>query len=105
MGFKKLTDLSTSELCIELKKASLVISGHNSDERESIIRLSTHLIDMGEDPTSYEFIIDDSQKAEVVVEERGKKLEMNFTDRQNLLAKIVRLERSYFTQDGRSGGG
>ena len=60
---------------------------------------------MGEDPTSYEFIIDDSQKAEVVVEERGKKVEMNFTDRQNLLAKIVRLERSYFTQDGRSGGG
>ena len=49
MGFKKLTDLTSSELSIELKKASLVISGHNSDEREAIIRLSTHLIDMGED--------------------------------------------------------
>ena len=103
MSFKKLTDLTSSELSIELKKASLVISGHNSDEREAIIRLSTHLIDMGEDPTSYEFIIEDSKKIEAVVEE--KKVEMNLMARQNLLAKIVRLERSYFTQDGRSGGG
>ena len=103
MALKKLTDLSASELAAELKKAGLAISAETFDEREAILRLTTHLIDKGEDPTSYEFTIDASEKASksTVPEKKDDLAELKVTARQKLLAKIVKFERNYFTQEGR----
>ena len=102
MALKKLTDLTACELSTQLKKAGLAISGNKFDEREALLRLTTHLIDKGEDPTSYEFASDLSETEGNAAEEVPKKnAELNHTARQMLLAKIVRLERSYFTQEGR----
>eukprot|EP00092_Neocalanus_flemingeri_P015208 GFUD01016429.1.p1 GENE.GFUD01016429.1~~GFUD01016429.1.p1 ORF type:complete len:106 (+),score=35.32 GFUD01016429.1:110-427(+) len=101
MGLKKLTELKASELSTELKRAGLAVTGGKfNDEREAILRLSTYLIDKGEDPTSYEFSIDESEKDETTAVKNDKEELglMNNEARQKLLAKIVRLERSYFTQ-------
>ena len=99
----KLTDLSAPELAAELKKAGLAISADTFDEREAILRLTTHLIDKGEDPTSYEFTIDASEKESksTVPEKKDDLAEQKVTARQKLLAKIVKFERNYFTQEGR----
>ena len=99
----KLTDLPSSELAAELKKAGLAISSETFDEREAILRLTTHLIDKGEDPISYEFTIDASEKEynSTVPEQKDDLAEQKVTARQELLAKIVKFERNYFTQEGR----
>jgi hypothetical protein len=72
-------------------------------EREAVLRLATFLIDkvaappsslllQGEDPSSYRFTVVGEQ-----MEEREQGRERR---RQRLLARIVRLERNYFTSEG-----
>merc|ERR1712055_303834 len=97
MSLKKLTDLSSCELSTELKTAGIVVTGNNFNDRESILRLSTHLIDKGEDPTSYEFKVNEC-KDESLDKCKKEDDEKGLKARQSLLAKIVRLERSYFTK-------
>ena len=52
MVFKKLHELTASELRIELKRAG--IKGKYV-KAEAIMRLTTHLIDVSEDPVTFEF--------------------------------------------------
>ena len=97
MVLKKLTELALGELMNELEKAG--IETKNVGEREAVLRLTTYLIDLGEDPTSYEYILEDEEKKEETQEPSSEKQVLK---RQGLLAKIVKLENSYFTQESRT---
>merc|ERR1712002_1233056 len=96
MESKKLTASSSSELSSELKKAGLSMSGKKFDEKEALVRLTTDLIDKGEDPTSYEFSIEASDDKSEKKDASG----LNETTKQQFLDKIVRFERNYFTSRG-----
>ena len=84
----KLTALSAVELKEELKKAGLTMSGKDFDEKEALLRLTTHLIDKGEDPTSYEFFTETSENDKKSDQENSKGL--NMATKQDLLDKIVK---------------
>ena len=95
---KKLTQLTASELQLQLKMAKLSISTAKFDEKEALLRLTKHLIDQGEDPTSYEFTTIANNQ-----EQQKNEPSFNLTAKRSLVNKIVKLER-YFTLDGRGRG-
>merc|ERR1719350_1876582 len=65
-------------------------------EKEAVLRLTTFLIDKGEDPTSYKFTIDSGEINHK--EEDKEEVPRRERRRQRLMAKIVMLERNYFTE-------
>ena len=91
MSNRKLHDLTSTELSSELTKAGLHLSGKNVDDKERFLRLSTYLIDKGEDPISYEF-----QDTCTDHEDPPEKIQ---SERMKLLEKVVKFEKSYFTKD------
>ena len=70
MSLKKLTVLTSNELSKEIKKAGLAVTGDKFDDREAILRLTTNLIDKGEDPTSYEFTVRDISEKDEAFDEK-----------------------------------
>ena len=91
MSHKKLHDLTSTELSSELTKAGIHLSGKNVDDKEKFLRLSTHLIDKGEDPISYEFPLNSTDH-----EDPSEKVQ---SERMKLLEKVVKFEKCYFTKD------
>ena len=67
------------------------MSGKRVDDKEKFLRLSTYLIDQGEDPISFEF---SPNTATTTLPD--KKLQ---AERLKLLQKIVKFEKSYFTKE------
>ena len=96
-GSRKLQDLNSSELSKELSKAGLCLEGKNVDDKERFLRLSTYLIDRGEDPISYEFRSENFDPKIIPVDKRVQ------VERLELLQKIVKFEKSYFTKDKNRG--
>ena len=74
MVLKKLNELSANELRTELKRAGITGKYVKS---QAIMRLTTHLIDISEDPMTFEFdpempitnVIEDTNEYEVVEHE------------------------------------
>ena len=60
---KKLSELSSEEICTELIKTGQTVS-ENVVGGENVLRLSTYLIDKGENPVSFEFEIQESTGGE-----------------------------------------
>ena len=89
---RKLPDLSSTEISSELSRAGVKISGKRVDDKEKFLRLSTYLIDQGEDPISYEF----SSNSDTSSSLPDKKVQ---AERLKLLEKIVKFEKSYFTKE------
>merc|ERR1712168_480241 len=90
MASRKLQHLTSSELSSELSKAGLNLKGKNVDDKERFLRLSTYLIDRGEDPISYEFKSENFDSKIHTVDKRVQ------TERLELLQKVVKFEKSYF---------
>ena len=88
---RKLQDLTSTELTTELSKAGLNLSGRNVDDKEKFLRLSTYLIDKGEDPISFEFALDSTDH-----KDPSEKIQ---NERLKLLEKVVKFEKCYFTKD------
>ena len=88
---RKLHDLTSSELSSELSKAGLHLPGKNVDDKEMFLRLSTYLIDKGEDPISYEFPLSNTNH-----QNPSEKVQ---SERMKLLEKVVKFEKCYFTKD------
>ena len=89
---RRLMDLTSSELSSELSRAGLEMPGKNVTDREKILRLSTFLIDKGEDPVTYEF-----KTTKGSVRESQDKTIQN--ERAKLLERVIKFERSYFSRD------
>ena len=62
---KKLSELTSEEICFELIKTGQIVSENvvGGEEQENVLRLSTYLIDKGENPVSFEFEIQESTEA------------------------------------------
>ena len=91
-GSKRLQDLTSSELSSELSRAGLEISGKNVNDRERLLRLSTFLIDQGEDPVTYEF----KMATGSVQDSQDQKIQ---NERTKLLERVMKFEKSYFSRD------
>ena len=91
MAQRKLQDLTSTELTTELSKAGLNLSGRNVDDKEKFLRLSTYLIDKGEDPLSFAFSLDSTDH-----KDPSEKIQ---NERLKLLEKVVKFEKCYFTKD------
>ena len=89
---RKLTELTSAELSSELSKAGLELSGTNVDDTERLLVLSTHLLDMGEDPVKYEF---KTRPPDTESDTPDKKAR---SERQKLLERVIKFERNYFKQ-------
>ena len=89
---KRLQDLTSSELSSELSRAGLEISGKNVNDRERLLRLSTFLIDQGEDPVTYEFKMTTGS----VQGSQDQKIQ---NERTKLLERVMKFEKSYFSRD------
>ena len=95
------------ELTGEQLERQLEVSGLQQKQKmietEAVLRLTTIHIDQGEDLTSYKFSVDkdleiDDWMDEVKRKRKRKDMEDRERRRQKLMAKIMRLERNYFTQ-------
>ena len=89
---KKLSELTSEEICSELIKTGQAVSENVGDvEQENFLRLSTYLIDKGENPVSFEFEIQESTGGE-----DGQVIKV--LERKKLIEKVLKLER-YFTSE------
>ena len=87
----RLMDLTSSELSSELSKAGLQISGQNVDDRERLLRLSTYLIDKGENPFTFEFKSTPGR----VVDSPDQKIQ---NERTKLLERVIKIEKRVFSR-------
>jgi len=92
-----ITQLNITQLERQLEVAGLKEEGPVV-EKEAVLRLTTFLIDKGEDPTSYKFTVGSEEIN--FKEERKEEVSKMERRRQRLMAKIVMLERNYFTEGG-----
>ena len=91
---KKLSELTSSEISTELTKAGQAISENTGGgEEENFLRLSTYLIDKGENPVSFEF---ETQETTAVKDGRVLKV----LERTKLIEKVVKLERYFSSERG-----
>ena len=89
---KKLSELTSEEICSELIKTGQAVSENVGDvEQENFLRLSTYLIDKGENPVSFEFEMQESTTGE-----DGRVIKV--LERTKLIEKVLKLER-YFTSE------
>ena len=89
---KKLSKLTSEEIRTELIKAGQAVSENVGDvEQENFLRLSTYLIDKGENPVSFEFEIQES-----TIGQDGQVIKV--LERKKLIEKVLKLER-YFTSE------
>ena len=86
-----LIDLTSSELSSELSKAGLAISGENVGDREQVLRLSTYLIDKGENPFTFEFKTTPGR----VLDSRDQKTQ---NERTKLLERVIKFEKRVFSR-------
>ena len=102
---KILTELSAGDVTEELERAG-VAGAAGLGEREAFLRLSTQLIDSGEDPATFSFRVNQQDKENratrkedslhgVKKEETKEKMK---SSRKKLLEKIIRLEKNYFAK-------
>ena len=89
---KKLSQLTSSEISTELTKRGQTFIGEG--EEENFLRLSTLLIDKGEDPLGFEF---ETQETTAPAED-GKV--MRVLERKKLIEKVVKLERYFSSERG-----
>ena len=92
---KKLSELTSSEISTELIKAGQAVSENTGGggDQENFLRLSTYLIDEGENPVSFEFKTQETPTAE-----DGKVLKV--LERKKLIEKVVKLERYFASERG-----
>ena len=91
---KKLSELTSSEISTELMKAGQAISENTGGgEEDNFLRLSTYLIDKGENPVSFEF-----ETQETTAVEDGRVLKV--LERTKLIEKVVKLERYFSSERG-----
>ena len=91
---KKLSELTSSEISTELTKAGQAISENTGGgEEDNFLRLSTYLIDKGENPVSFEF-----ETQETTAVEDGRVLKV--LERTKLIEKVVKLERYFSSERG-----
>ena len=91
---KKLSEMTSEEICSELIKTGQTVSENavgGGEEQENVLRLSTYLIDKGENPVSFEFEIQESTRGE-----DGQVIKV--LERKKLIEKVLKLER-YFTSE------
>ena len=89
---KKLSELTSEEISAELIKTGQAASGDvGGGEKENFLRLSTYLIDKGENPVSFEFEIQESPTGQ-----DGQVIKV--LERKKLIEKVLKLER-YFTSE------
>ena len=101
---KILTELSVGDVTEELERAG-VAGAAGLGEREAFLRLSTQLIDSGEDPATFSFRVKQDKENRgtrhedslhgVKKEETKEKMK---SSRKKLLEKIIRLEKNYFAK-------
>ena len=89
---KRLQDLTSAELSSELSRAGLQMTGKNVNDRERLLRLSTFLIDQGENPVTYEF----KMTTAGVLDNQDQKVQ---NERMKLLERVIKFEKSYFSRD------
>ena len=95
MAPRKLAELSSTELSLELTRAGLKVSGKHVNDKERFVRLSTYLLDQGDDPEHFEFTTKtESPETDVKIQK----------ERLKLLAKIQKLEKTYFARDSKIRG-
>ena len=80
------------KISAELIKTGQAVSGDvGGGEKENFLRLSTYLIDKGENPVSFEFEIQESTTGQ-----DGQVIKV--LERKKLIEKVLKLER-YFTSE------
>ena len=87
----RLIDLTSPELSSELSKAGIKTSGENVDDRERLLRLSTYLIDKGENPFTFEFKTTTGR----VLDIQDHKIQ---NERTKLLERVIKIEKRVFSR-------
>merc|ERR1712150_97977 len=92
---KKLSELTSAEISTELVRRGQTVSETvgGAGDQENFLKLSTFLIDKGENIVSFEF-----ETQETTTADDGKVIKL--FERKKLIEKVVKLERYFSSERG-----